>query len=187
MIELMDLPFESDAFESAISKKTIELHYGKHHCGYVDKVNILVIGTEFQNAALKDIIRATAENPKYQALYNNAGQVYNHNIYWQSFGIWERFAEEAKLNILQQFGSKEELKNQLVEAVMKVFGSGWVWFIKQKSGDFAIVTTKNGDTPPLDEGEILFNIDVWEHAYYLDYQNARQKYAEQFVTEVLKI
>lgn len=187
MIELMDLPFESDAFEAAISKKTIEFHYGKHHRGYVDKVNILVIGTEFQNAKLEDIIRQTAGKAEYQALYNNAGQVYNHNVYWESFGIWEHLREETKLDILQQFGSKEELKNQLVEAAMKVFGSGWVWFIKQKSGDFAIITTKNGDTPSLDEVEILFNMDVWEHAYYLDYQNARQKYAEQFVTEVLKI
>ncbi len=187
MIELMDLPFESDAFEPMISKKTIELHYGKHHRGYVDKVNILVIGTEFQDAELEDIIRKTAEKPEYQALYNNVGQVYNHNIYWQSFGIWERLQEELKLDILQQFGSEEELKNQLVEAVMKVFGSGWVWLVKQKSGHFAIIATKNGDTPPIDEGEVLFNIDVWEHAYYLDYQNARQKYAEQFVSKVLKI
>jgi Fe-Mn family superoxide dismutase len=87
MIELMDLPFVSDAYEPMISKKTIELHYGKHHRGYVDKVNILVIGTEFQDAELEDIIRKTAEKPEYQALYNNAGQVYNHNIYWESFGI----------------------------------------------------------------------------------------------------
>ena len=187
MIELLALPFSEDAFEPMISKKTIQLHYGKHHRGYVDKVNILVIGTEFQDAKLEDIIRKTAGNPAYQALYNNAGQVYNHNVYWESFGVWEKFSEELKLDILSQFGSTEELRNQLIEDVMKVFGSGWVWFIKQKTGDFQIITTKNGDTPPLDDMEILFNIDVWEHAYYLDYQNARQKYAEQFVSKVLKI
>lgn len=187
MIELMDLPFMPDAFEPMVSKKTIDLHYGKHHRGYVDKVNILVIGTEFQDAKLEDIIRQTAGKPEYQALYNNAGQVYNHNVYWESFGIWDRLQEETKLDILQQFGSKEELRNQLIEAVMKVFGSGWVWFIKQKTGDFAIITTKNGDVPSFDDAEIMFNIDVWEHAYYLDYQNARQKYVEQFVNGVLKI
>jgi len=187
MIELMELPFADDAFEPAISKETIALHHGKHHRAYVDKVNLLVIGTEFQNAALCDIIRRTKDVPQYQTLYDNAGQVYNHNVYWESFGIWERLSEETKLEILGQFGSKEELKNQLIEAVMRVFGSGWVWFIKPKNEAYQIVITKNGDTPISDGKEVLFNIDVWEHAYYLDYQNVRQKYAEQFVNKVLKI
>ena len=187
MIDFMELPFAEAAFAPTISEETIHLHYGKHHRGYVDKVNILVIGTEFQDANLEDIIRKTAGNPAYLTLYNNAGQVYNHNIYWQSFGIWNRLSEQTKNEILQQFGSAEELKNQLVEAVGRVFGSGWVWLVRQPNQKFEIVLTKNGDTPLVSNAEIIFNIDVWEHAYYLDYQNQRQKYAEGFVAQVLKI
>lgn len=187
MIEFMELPFVDNAFEPAISAKTVQAHYGKHHRGYVDKVNILVIGTEFQEAELKDIIVKTADEPKYKALHNNAGQVYNHNVYWQSFGIWERLSDEIKNDILQQYGAPEELKNQLVEAAMQVFGSGWVWLVRQKSGLFEVVTTKNGDTPLILGAEEIFNIDVWEHAYYLDYQSARQKYVENFISQVLKI
>lgn len=187
MIDFMELPFAETAFEPAISGKTVQFHYGKHHRGYVDKVNILVIGTEFQDAKLEDIIKKTADKPEYQALYNNAGQVYNHNVYWQSFGIWNRLSEQTKNEILHQYGSVEELQNQLVEAAQRVFGSGWVWFVRHSSREFEIMTTKNGDTPLMLDVEVIFNIDVWEHAYYLDYQNKRQKYAENFVSQVLKI
>ena len=187
MIELMELPFADDAFAPIISAKTVQIHYGKHHRGYVDKVNILVIGTEFQDMSLEDIIVKTTDNPEYVALHNNAGQVYNHNVYWQSFGVWNRLSERMRNEILQQYGAPEELRNQLVEAAMKVFGSGWVWLVRRKTGSYEIIATKNGDTPLMMDVEVLFNIDVWEHAYYLDYQSGRQKYTEQFITQVLKI
>ena len=187
MIELMELPFAVGAYEPFISQKTIQIHHGKHHRGYVDKVNILVIGTMFQDMALEDIVKKTANQPQYQALHDNAGQVYNHNVYWESFGIWNRLSETIKNEILQQYGSVEELKNQLIEVAMGVFGSGWVWFIRHKSGAFDIISTKNGETPLMAEAEVIFNIDVWEHAYYLDYQNQRQKYVENYLTQVLKI
>ena len=187
MIEFFELPFADNAFEPYISQKTIQIHYGKHHRAYVDKVNILVIGTEFQDMKLEDIIKKSANRPEYQALYDNAGQVYNHNIYWQSFGIWNRLSEQMKNEILQQYGSSEELINQLEEASMKVFGSGWVWFVRQKHGFFEIMVTKNGETPLMFDVEVIFNIDVWEHAYYLDYQNQRQKYVKNYVSQVLKI
>lgn len=187
MIELMTLPFKETDLEPNISAKTIAFHYGKHHRAYVDKVNELIIGSKFQDMELEDIVLKTFSKPEHQVLYNNAGQVYAHNIYWQSVGIWDKLDDATKEEILITFHSHEELKNALIDKAMSVFGSGWCWLVKNAGGNFEIITTKNGDTPlPLGFDAIL-NIDVWEHAYYLDYQNQRKQYLENFVTYVLKI
>lgn len=187
MMELEKLSFAPDALEPYISEKTVQTHYGKHHRAYVDKVNELIIGSEFQNMSLEEIIQRTYDVPEHQVLYNNAGQVYNHNIYWQSVGIWQRLDDATKAEILVKFGADDALRGKLADKAMSVFGSGWVWLVKNKQGDFEIITTKNGDTPLPLEAEPVFNIDVWEHAYYLDYQNLRKKYVENFITGVLEI
>ena len=187
MLELMKLPFREDALAPVVSEKTVRLHYGKHHRLYVDKVNELIIATEFQDMPVEEIIRQTFNIEEHRVLYNNAGQVYNHNIYWQSVGVWNRLDEATKTGIMLKFGSKEALRGALVDAGMRVFGSGWVWLVKDEQNDFVIVSTKNGDTPLPYKQEPIFNVDVWEHAYYLDYQNMRKKYLEDFISGILKI
>ncbi len=187
MLELLKLPFDEKALEPYVSYKTVQVHYGKHHRGYVDKVNELIIGSQFQEMELEDIIRKTFNEPQNLVLYNNAGQVYSHNIYWQSFGFWNRLDEETKTKIMLKFGDREALKGKFIDEAMRVFGSGWVWLIQNVEGDYEIISTKNGDTPLPMGGIPLCNIDVWEHAYYLDYQNMRAKYVEEFVSGVLGI
>lgn len=187
MIDLMKLPFTENALEPAVSENTVKIHYGRHHQAYVDKVNELIIGTEFAEMPVEEIVVKTFGNPAYLALYNNAGQVYNHNVYWQSFGIWERLDKEVKDEVLLQFGAKESFIMRLVDEGVKVFGSGWVWLVKDKKGNYDVISTRNGDTPLPFDYEVLFNIDVWEHAYYLDYQQNRKQYLRNFVEQVLKI
>ena len=187
MLKFMELPFEKNALEPYVSEKTIEFHYGKHHKAYVDKVNELIIGTEFENLSLEDIIKKTHNDDKNIVLYNNAGQVYNHNVYWNSFGIGKRFDEKIKDKIAENFESIEILKQKLVEESIKLFGSGWVWLVKNEDGNLEILSTKNGDTPLVLGYEPIFTIDVWEHAYYLDYQNLRKSYAEALVNHLLKL
>jgi len=187
MIDLAELCFKPNALEPYISERTVEIHYGKHHRAYVDKVNELIIGTEYQNMSLEEIIGHTFDIAEQKVLYNNAGQVYNHNIYWQSVGIWKKLDDATKAEILIQFGAEDALRGQLADKAMSVFGSGWVWLVRDKQGNFDIITTKNGDTPLPLKLEPIFNIDVWEHAYYLDYQNLRKKYVENFIKGVLEI
>ena len=187
MTELMKLAFEKDASEPYISAQTIDYHYGKHHKAYVDKVNELIAGTEFETMSLEEIIKATDGNADLATLYNNAGQVFNHNIYWQSFYIGDRLGNEVRERIEEDFGGFENLRQILVKKALSVFGSGWVWVVKNAKGRFEVMMTKNGDTPLGLGVEPLFNIDVWEHAYYLDYQNRRKDYVEKFISGVLKI
>ncbi|MBR2273907.1 MAG: superoxide dismutase [Alphaproteobacteria bacterium] len=187
MISLMALPFEEQDLEPIISAQTIKIHYGKHHRAYVDKVNELIIGTKYQDMALEDIIRETYDKPEHRVLYNNAGQVYNHNVYWNSIHVWEHLDDAVKEEILLLFATKENLRMKLVDEAMQVFGSGWVWLVKNQQGNYQIITTHNGDTPIVLGYEALFNVDVWEHAYYLDYQNQRQQYLEKFIEGCLKI
>ena len=183
----MDLDFKENDLEPVISKQTIEFHYGKHHKAYVDKVNELIKGTEFSNMDLEDIIEASFGNESLIALYNNAGQVYNHNVYWETMGIGEKLGDEFRKEIADTFGSVEEFKNKLIDEGMKVFGSGWVWLVRDENGSLKILTTRNGDTPLVLGYDSIFNIDVWEHAYYLDYQNLRKKYLEGVVNILLKL
>lgn len=187
MLKFMELPFKKNALEPYVSEKTIEFHYGKHHKAYVDKVNELISDTEFKDLDLEDIIKKAHNNEKLSVLYNNAGQVYNHNVYWSSFGIGERFDEKMKAKIIDNFGSIEVLKKKLVEESIKLFGSGWVWLVENNGGKLEIITTKNGDTPLVLGYKPIFTIDVWEHAYYLDYQNLRKSYAEGMVNHLLKL
>ena len=187
MIELIDLDFKKSDLEPFISEKTVEFHYGKHHKGYVDKTNELIRGTEFFDMNLEEIIEAVYGNEDLRVLYNNAGQVYNHNVYWKSMGIGKKFSEEFRKEIIDTFGSMEDFRNKLISEGVNLFGSGWVWCVRNKNGKLEVMTTKNGDTPLVLGMEVIFNIDVWEHAYYLDYQNLRKKYLEELIINLLKI
>ena len=187
MIKFMDLGFNKNELEPTISEKTVEFHYVKHHKAYVDKVNELIKDTEFSDMDLEEIIKKSHGNHDLVALYNNAGQVYNHNVYWQSIGIGEKFDASMRQEIIDTFESLENFREKLVDAGVKVFGSGWVWLVRNKQEKLEILTTRNGDTPLVLGAKPIFNIDVWEHAYYLDYQNLRKKYLEEFVLNLLKI
>mgnify|MGYP003412215465 CR=1 FL=1 len=176
--ELPPLPYTLDALGPIISKETLEYHYGKHHKAYVDKLNELIPGTEFESLSLENIIKKAPKGP----IFNNAAQVWNHTFYWHcmtpeaSKNQLKGSLEEA---IKQSFGSVEKFKEAFVKAAITQFGSGWAWLIKGAQG-LKIVTTGNAETPMRNGESCLFTCDVWEHAYYIDYRNARPKYLEKF-------
>jgi Fe-Mn family superoxide dismutase len=182
MIEFMNLPFKENELEPFISEETIKFHYGKHHRAYVEKVNELIRGTEFDDMTLEDIILKTYEKPEFKVLYNNAGQVFNHNLYWNSMGIGAKLDDNMRARIVEDFGCKENLHKRLVEETMKVFGSGWTYLVENRDGKFEVITLPNGETPLVKGYKPILTIDVWEHAYYIDYQNRRKDYAEGMIT-----
>ncbi len=183
MIELMKLPYEHDALEPVISKNTVEFHHDKHHQNYVDTLNKLIEGTELASLTIEEIIKNLDKAPadKKKAIINNAGGVYNHNLYWEELipGGASEPTGALKEAIDKAFGSFEKFKEEFEAAGKGRFGSGWAWLVKD-GDEVKIVSTANQDSP-LSEGLIpLLANDVWEHAYYLDYQNARAKYLSEF-------
>lgn len=175
--ELPSLPYELDALEPHISRETLEYHYGKHHQTYVDNLNRMVVGTEFVEHPLEEIIlKASA------GLFNNAAQVWNHSFYWQCLnpsGGGEPTGDLAAA-IQKDFGSFAQFKEEFTKAAISQFGSGWAWLVKNGKGGLAITSTSNADTPMTKEETALLTCDVWEHAYYIDYRNARPKYVDAF-------
>ena len=174
---LLPLPYAQNALEPVISANTISFHYGKHHKGYVDNLNKLVVDTEFAGTPLEKIIIATASKAEKAAIFNNASQAWNHAFYWNSLtpnGGGEVPAA-LKAKIEASFGSVDACKKELVTAATTQFGSGWAWLVLD--GDtLKVVKTANAGSP-LNKGmKPLLTIDVWEHAYYLDYQNRRADY-----------
>ncbi|MBV9549620.1 MAG: superoxide dismutase [Alphaproteobacteria bacterium] len=184
---LAPLPWEEDALAPVISARTISFHYGKHHQAYVDTLNKLVEGSNYAEMKLEDIVRATAKatDKKEQTIFNNAGQVWNHDFYWRSLTP-ARTEPDGKLNsaIAAAFGSRDELIKQLAEAGKTQFGSGWAWLVS-RNGKLEIAKTANAGTPMAEGINCLLTVDVWEHAYYLDYQNARPKYLEAVLDRLL--
>ena len=176
------LPYAENALEPYISAKTIGFHYGKHHKGYVDNLNRLIENTEFADVSLEKIITATAGKPDRTAIFNNAAQTWNHTFYWQCMKANGGGEPSAFFNLLIEasFGSLDACRKELTTAATGQFGSGWAWLVLE--GDkLKVIKTANADTP-LEKGmKPLLVIDVWEHAYYLDYQNRRADY----VTAVL--
>lgn len=164
------LPYANDALEPAISKKTVEFHYGKHEKTYIDNLNKLIEGTQYENMELEDIIR-NSEGP----LYNNASQAWNHIFYFFSLSPEGGGEPMGKLReaIDRDFGSFEDFKKAFVQAGVGLFGSGWVWLSKYKDGKLFITQGHNAKSPLSDGLTPLLTFDVWEHAYYLDYQNKR--------------
>jgi len=180
--ELPALPYASDALEPSIDKETMEIHHGKHHQAYVDNLNKAIEGTDAAALSIEDIIKNVS---KYSAaVRNNGGGHFNHSLFWtvlSANGGGEPTGELAEA-INEAFGSFDELKKQLQDAGAKRFGSGWSWLVVDDSGKLQVSSTPNQDNPLMDVAEVkgtpIFGIDVWEHAYYLKYQNKRPAYLE---------
>lgn len=165
------LPYATDALEPVISRRTIEFHYGKHEKAYIDNLNAAIIGTEFEELPLEDIIRDAKG-----ALFNNASQAWNHIFYFFSFSPDGGGEPDGELRdaINKQFGSFENFKKEFVEAGVTLFGSGWVWLSRDNDGNLFITKGSNAENPLTEGLTPILTFDVWEHAYYLDYQNRRK-------------
>ena len=175
---LPELPYAEDALQPVISAKTLSFHHGKHHRGYVDTLNKLVQGTPYAAKTLQQIIVETAGKTGEAAIFNNAAQAWNHTFYWHSLRPRSERAIPAPLaaKIDSAFGGVDALKKQLSAGATGQFGSGWVWLVAE-AGELKVVKTANADNPLTHGQKPLLTIDVWEHAYYLDYQNRRADYA----------
>ena len=174
--EKVALPYATDALEPVISKTTVELHYGKHHQAYVDNLNKLIVGTKFEDADLETIVKKSDG-----AIFNNAGQTLNHNIYFTSFKPNGGGEPKGKLAeaINSQFGSFDKFKEEFNAAGATVFGSGWVWLAKDASGKLSIEKEANAGNPLTKGLTPILGFDVWEHSYYLDYQNRRADHLKE--------
>lgn len=175
--ELPALPYAKDALQPHISAETIEYHYGKHHQAYVTNLNNLIKGTEFEALSLEDIILQSAGG-----VFNNAAQVWNHTFYWNCLSPNGGGAPTGALAdaINAKWGSFDAFKEAFSKAAVGTFGSGWAWLVKNTAGELEIVSTSNAATPMTNGQTALMTCDVWEHAYYVDYRNARPKYVEIF-------
>jgi len=179
--ELPALPYALDALAPHISKETLEFHYGKHHQTYVTNLNNLIGGTEFESASLEDIVKKSSGG-----IFNNAAQIWNHTFYWHSLspngGGEPSGAACSKLAeaIAAKWGSVAAFKEAFNKSAAGNFGSGWTWLVKKADGQLDIVNTSNAATPLTTDDVPLLTCDVWEHAYYIDYRNARPKYLENF-------
>jgi len=176
-IELPPLPYARNALEPHISSETLDFHYGKHHQTYVDNLNKMIPGTEFADADLEAIIKKSQGG-----MFNNAAQVWNHTFYWNSLSPNGGGEPKGKLGeaIAKAFGSFAAFKEEFTKVAIGTFGSGWAWLVQRPDGTLAIVSTSNAATPITGADKPLLTCDVWEHAYYIDYRNARAKYVEAF-------
>jgi superoxide dismutase, Fe-Mn family len=176
-IELPALPYDRTALEPHISAETIDFHYGKHHQAYVTNLNNMIPGTEFENADLETIVRKSQGG-----MFNNAAQVWNHTFYWNCLAPNAGGEPSGKLAdaINTAFGSFAAFKEAFTKTAIGTFGSGWAWLVQRPDGSLALVSTPNAATPLTGEDTALLTCDVWEHAYYVDYRNARPKYVEAF-------
>jgi len=176
--KLPALPYAMDALQPHISKETFEFHYGKHHQAYVTNLNNLIKGTEFENMGLEDIVKKSSGG-----VFNNAAQVWNHTFFWNSMKPAGGGAPSGKLAeaINKKFGSFDAFKEAFTKSAVGNFGSGWTWLVKKADGSVDIVNTSNAATPLSGGDTALLTIDVWEHAYYIDYRNARPKFVETFL------
>jgi Fe-Mn family superoxide dismutase len=182
---LPPLPYADNALAPVISAQTLGFHYGKHHKTYVDNLNKLVPGTEFEGQSLEAIVNATAGKPDKAGIFNNAAQVWNHTFYWHCLkkgGGAPKGDLKAKLDAA--FGSYDNFKKELANAAVTQFGSGWAWLVAE-GGAVRVVKTPNAEVPFTKGQKPLLTIDVWEHAYYLDYQNRRADYVNAVIGELL--
>lgn len=183
--QLTGLPYDRDALEPHISARTMEYHYGKHHKGYVDKLNENVAGTSYEDMTLEEVVRASF-NKKETPVYNNASQAWNHTFLWDSMkpnGGGRPTGALADL-INDQFGDFGSFRNEFKASATGQFGSGWTWLIVDDD-TLAILSTSDADSPLTSDTTPLLTLDVWEHAYYLDYQNSREKYVDAFLDSLI--
>jgi superoxide dismutase, Fe-Mn family len=185
-ITLPELPFEKDALAPFISEKTIDFHYGKHHNTYVTNLVKLIGDTDLENETLENIIKKTVDDSSKEGIFNNAAQVWNHTFYWNS--IKPKGGGHPTGNIAEKikadFGSYEKFVEEFKNAGLNQFGSGWAWLIL-KDGKLQVTKTSNADTPFAHGLKPLLTVDVWEHAYYLDYQNKRADYLDTFIKNLI--
>ncbi len=175
--KLPNLPYKKNALEPHISAETLEFHHGKHHQAYVTNLNNLILGTEFENASLEEIIQKADGG-----IFNNAAQVWNHSFYWNCLGPNGGGEPTGKIaeKIVENFGSFENFKTEFTKTAVTTFGSGWAWLVKNSDGSLRIESTSNAGNPMRNGKTPLLTCDVWEHAYYVDYRNARPKYVDAF-------
>jgi Fe-Mn family superoxide dismutase len=182
---LLRLPYPEDALAPIISARTVALHHGKHHKAYVDKTNELIGGTQFEGQALERIVLATTGKPEHKELFNNAAQAWNHAFYWRSLKPRGGGAPSGGLaEKIEAFGGLEALKKKLATAGVKQFGSGWAWLVSDAKG-LNVVSTPNAEVPFTKGSTPLLTIDVWEHAYYVDYQNRRPDYLQAVIDKLI--
>lgn len=175
---LPPLPYERSALAPYISAETLDYHYGKHHQGYVNNLNQMLPGSEFVNESLEAIVRNAPKGP----LFNNAAQIWNHSFYWECLipnGSGEPTGALSK-EIERHFGDFLTFKQQFTDSAIKNFGSGWTWLVRTLDNQLAIRNTSNADCPLTTEETALLTVDIWEHAYYIDYRNARPDYLKAF-------
>jgi superoxide dismutase, Fe-Mn family len=185
--KLMPLPYDMAALEPAISRRTIEFHHGKHHAAYVAKLNQLLEGNDMARLSLPEIIRRTAQDEKSKAVFNNAGQIWNHDFFWQCMrpdGGGTPPAGGLRQKVESDFGSFDKLRDAFIKAAVGQFGSGWAWLVQQ-DGRLKVMATANAVPPMTSGAAALLTCDVWEHAYYLDYQNRREAFVEAFLDKLV--
>lgn len=185
-VELPPLPYPQEALEPHISGRTLSFHYGKHHAAYVNNVNNLIQGTDLEGKTLEEMIHASAKDPAKVGIFNNAAQVWNHTFYWHSMSPkgGGQPSGDLKEKIDQSFGSFEEFSKEFKQAATTQFGSGWAWLVHE-NGKLKVTKTGNADLPLIHGQTALLNCDVWEHAYYLDYQNRRPDYVGVFLEKLV--
>jgi len=179
--KLPPLPYAMDALAPHISKETLEFHYGKHHQAYVTNLNNLIKGTEFEKASLEEIVKKASGG-----MFNNAAQVWNHTFFWSSMkpGGGGKASGTLAAAIDKKWSSFDAFKEAFAKSATGNFGSGWTWLVKKSDGGVDIVNTSNAGTPVTGADKPLLTIDVWEHAYYIDYRNARPKFVETFLASL---
>ena len=186
MIKLMELPYNLDALEPYISRQTVGFHYLKHHKGYVEKLNKMISGTQFETMTLEEIVIAAHKKNEYLDIYNNAAQVWNHNFYWQSLNPDGGEPNKKLLEKIEEtFGSFNDFKDTMRQKALEQFGSGWAWLAEDSNGNLLCYNTSNADNPLIFGHTPLLTIDVWEHAYYLDSQNLRADYVNKVLDNLL--
>lgn len=183
--QLTELPYDRGALEPHISARTLEYHYGKHHKGYVDKLNENVAGTRYEEMTLEEVVQ-TSFRKKETPVFNNASQAWNHTFLWDSMKPNGGGRPTGALSDLinDQFGDLDRFRNEFKESATGQFGSGWTW-LTVDDGTLGIVSTSDADSPLTSDAMPLLTLDVWEHAYYLDYQNSREKYIDAFLENLI--
>ena len=176
------LPYETNALAPYISQETIQTHHGKHVKTYIDNLNILIENTPYENVSLVQIIQESAKKPEQEKIFNNAAQIYNHQFFFS--GMCPNCATQIPDEIIQQFGSAESFKKQFKDAATSLFGSGYTWLVRDGK-EIKIINTKNAETPITNNMKPLLNLDVWEHAYYLDYKNKRADFVDSFLDNLV--
>lgn len=177
------LPYATDALAPYISQETIETHHGKHVAGYIDNLNKLIEGTPYQGVSLVAVVQQSADKPDEQKIFNNAAQIYNHDFFFH--GMCPKCTTQIPDEIITQFGSIENFKDQFKSAALSVFGSGYTWLVRDGDNKLKIVNTANADTPIVHDMKPVLNLDVWEHAYYLDHKNKRADFIDTFLDNLI--